>query len=71
LLSGALVDYSARGGPYAQAGLLFFGDDTSRAESSSQWRGATLSPVPEPASVALLAAGLAVLAWRRRAGAAG
>lgn len=66
LFSAALVDYSARGAPYNLAGFVFFGDDTSSARSQVEMGGIALTPVPEPATTALLAAGLFVLAARRR-----
>lgn len=65
LFGDALVDYSARGAPYDQAGFLFFGDDTSSARSQVSLGAIALAPVPEPATTALLAAGLIALAWRR------
>lgn len=69
LLSGALVDYTAQGLPYTYKGFLFFGDDTTSAQSRTQMGSVTLAPVPEPATGALLVAGLAGLAFaRRRAG---
>ena len=71
LLSGSLVDHTAQGAPYNLPGFLFFGDDTTRAQSLSAMGAVTLSAVPEPATGALLVAGLAGWALvRRRAGAA-
>lgn len=69
LISGAMVDYTAQGAPYNIASFLFFGDDTSRAASSIELGSVGVSPVPEPQTFALLAAGLLGLAWRRRIGA--
>ncbi len=66
LLSGALIDLAAGGPVYTQAGLLFFGDDTSSARSQIELGRVSLSPVPEPGTVPLLAAGLIGLAWWRR-----
>lgn len=58
LIGGAMVDYSAHGAPYDLPSFVFFGDDTSRAASSIELGRIALSPVPEPASWALLAVGL-------------
>ena len=66
LLSGALLDYGARGAPYTNPGFLFFGDDTSSARSSTELGLVSLTPIPEPATVALLLAGLLAVAWRGR-----
>ena len=66
LLSGALHDYTAGGAPYTQPNFLFFGDDSSRGTSSTELAYITLAAVPEPASAAMLAAGLATLICRRR-----
>ncbi len=74
LLSGSLVDYTGRAiAPYTTAGVLFFGDDTSRAQSVSEFGRVTLTTaVPEPGMVTLLVAGLLGLAgWRRRHAASG
>jgi hypothetical protein len=66
LLSGSLVDYSARGTPYNQAGFLFFGDDTTSAQAHVELGKVTVGPVPEPDIAGLLAAGLALVGWRMR-----
>ena len=66
LLSGSLVDYSAAGSPYSLPGFLFFGDDTTRAQSLTEMGAVALAAVPEPATLALFAAGLAALALVRR-----
>ena len=71
LLSGALVDYSAKGSPYTLPGFLFFGDDTTRAQSLTEMGVVTLAAVPEPATGGLLLAGLAGLAFVRRLGVSG
>lgn len=67
LLSGALKDYTAFGAPYSTPNFVFFGDDSSRGDSVTRLGLVTLVPVPEPAPAALFAAGLSLLAWRRRA----
>jgi hypothetical protein len=67
LLSGPLVDYSSWGAPYNVANFIYFGDNTSRGSSISLLADVVLTPVPEPAPAVLLAAGLAMLAWRVRA----
>ena len=68
LFGGALVDYSARGAPYNRAGFLFFGDDTTSARAQVELGAINIAAVPEPATTALLAAGLIALAWRGRPG---
>ncbi len=66
LLSGSLINYAQSGiVPYVIPNLIYFGDDTSRGSSVTQLGLVTLA-VPEPAPAALLAAGLAMLAWRRK-----
>ncbi len=70
LFGGALVDYSAHGAPYNLAGFLFFGDDTTSARAQVELGAINIAAVPEPATTALLAAGLLALAWRGVAGAA-
>jgi len=67
LLTGSLHDYTPGGAPYTQPNFIFFGDDTSRGTSVTRLAQVTLTAVPEPAPAALLAAGLAALAWRGRA----
>ena len=57
LLSGQVRDYSAFGAPYTSKNFLFFGDDTSSAAARTDIARVTLGAVPEPASLALLAAG--------------
>jgi len=71
LLSGALRDYTAQGLPYNTPNFLFFGDDSSRGTSISLLGYVSITAVPEPATVALMLAGLAAVAalaaLRRRA----
>ena len=55
-----------RGSPYTLPGFLFFGDDTSRAQSRAELGSVALAPIPEPGTVPLLAAGLIGLVWWRR-----
>lgn len=72
ILAGALRDYTAFSGvpdPYETPNLLFLGDDTSSASARVEIAriGLTTGVVPEPSSLATLAAGLAgVAAWRGR-----
>jgi len=66
LLSGALINLAAGGPVYTQAGLVFFGDDTTSAQSHAELGRVTLAAIPEPATGALLASGLLGLAWLRR-----
>jgi hypothetical protein len=61
LLSGALKDYTPGGAPYTTPNFIFFGDDTSRGTSITQMASMTLTPVPEPAALALWLAGLAAV----------
>lgn len=70
LFSGALIDFPANANPvYNLPGFLFFGDDTTSAKASVELGEISISAVPEPASGALLLAGLAALGWRRRSAA--
>lgn len=64
LLSGALVNYGALGAPYTNPGFLFFGDDTSSARSRTELGLVSLTPIPEPSTVAMLLTGLLALTWR-------
>lgn len=67
LFSGALADYSAFGAPYNVASFIFFGDDTGSARAQVELGRVSLTPVPEPATTALLIGGLLSLAlWQRR-----
>lgn len=69
LLAGSLVDYRGRGiAPYTTPGAIFFGDDTTRAQSSSRLGAVSLAvaAVPEPATAASVALGLVTLALLRR-----
>lgn len=69
LLSGALRDYPTLGLstlPYGFSSYLFLGDNSTRGQSLVQLGAVSLLAVPEPASVALWAAGLGLLGWRLR-----
>lgn len=72
VLSGALRDYPTLGLSTAVYGLtsyVFVGDNSTRGQSLVQLGAITLQPVPEPATWALWALGLAAgagLAGRRR-----
>lgn len=71
LLSGALRDYPMLGlstMPYGFSSYLFLGDNSSRGESVVRLGAVNLLPVPEPTTIALWAAGLALLGWRRQRG---
>lgn len=71
LLTGALRDYSAFGGfpdPYETPNLIFLGDNTSSASARVELARVGVASgvvVPEPSSLAILAAGLAVVLARR------
>lgn len=69
LLSGSLRDYSAFGGPpYTLQNFLFLGDNTSSANANVTIGNISLSAVPEPSSLMLIAitfAGVAIVARRR------
>ncbi len=67
LLAGPLRDYSASGLPYNLPNYLFLGDDTSSASADvTLGRVSLLVPVPEPAGLPLVAAGLLGLGLRKR-----
>jgi len=69
LLTGVLRDYPTLGSstlPYSVASFLFFGDNSSRGVSVTDFGSLTLAPIPEPGTVPLLAAGLIGLVWWRR-----
>jgi hypothetical protein len=66
LLAGALRDYSAFGLPYTIPNLIFFGDDTTSAKAQVTLRTVSLTAIPEPATGALVAGALVLLAMRPR-----
>lgn len=73
VLSGALRDYPTLGLstlPYGFSSYLFLGDNSSRGQSVVQLGAVSLLPVPEPAALALWAAGLGLVlgrsGWRAR-----
>lgn len=69
ILSGARKDYSAFTGfpdPYETPDFLFFGDNTSSASGRSGVAWVEATPVPEPATCAVLAIGALALKRRRR-----
>ena len=71
LLSGSLRDYSAFGNPpYTVPNFLFLGDNTSSANANVTLGNISLSAVPEPSSLLLIAVSVAGVATvtRRRAG---
>ncbi len=77
ILSGPLRDYTAFDGPsvplfgeldpYEQPNLLFFGDDTSSADSHVRLGSISVTAIPEPsAGLLLLTASVALLWFHRR-----
>ena len=70
LLSGALRKYAPSGrnaliDPYDNPSFLFFGDDTSAAQTHAQIGRIAIASVPLPASIALLVPPLLLLRRRR------
>ncbi len=72
LFSGLLQDYSVSNTtvlgliqPYADPNLIFWGDDTSSAQSNSivQYVSHDELALPEPGSILLISAGLLLLVW--------
>jgi hypothetical protein len=57
LLTGSVKDYSALNPVYDQASFLFFGDNTTSAQSQFEMSHIAVA-VPEPATAGLVAAGL-------------
>ena len=64
VLSGPLRDYSAEGWPYTTPSFLFFGDDTTSADSMTGL--AFIEVIPEPGTLLLLGVGAVAMMRRRR-----
>lgn len=65
-LSGDTRNYAAVRAQYNVANALWYGDDTSRAQSVSRWSSMEVKAVPEPASICALGLGLAAVLRRKR-----
>ncbi len=65
-LDGSTRNYAAVRAQYNVANALWFGDDTSRAQSVSRWGSMSASAVPEPGTYCVLGLGLAFLIKRKR-----
>lgn len=68
ILTGARKDYTAFAGfpdPYETPNFLFFGDNTTSASGRAAIRSIGAAPVPEPATLAVLAVGLVATRLRR------
>lgn len=69
LLSGSLKDYTAFSGvinPYSTPNYVFLGDDTTSAKGAFSLGKFEINPVPEPGTLAFLAAPLGLVLLRRR-----
>lgn len=70
ILNGSLRNYNPSGlsgliDPYDNPSFLFFGDDTTSADSSVLLGTIGIQSVPEPSTCGLLFAAAGLLAWRR------
>jgi hypothetical protein len=69
ILTGPLRDYAAFTGfpdPYELPNFIFLGDDTGSASAAARFAGISVTVVPEPASLSLLAVAATALLVRRR-----
>lgn len=67
LLSGSLRDYSAHSNTvYSTPSFLFLGDNTTSAQAAFKLSHVSIDVLPEPSSMALLLAGMAIALRRTR-----
>jgi len=69
ILSGPMIDYPVLGlstAVYGTSNTLFLGDNSSRGQAITDLGLVSIVAVPEPAAAWMLAAGLGILALRRR-----